>query len=425
MITPKFTTDRGYSNRLDRQDELADFRQRFIIADPDLIYADGNSLGRLPRQTVERIRAAVDKQWGEDLIRGWNTGWYDAPTRIGDKIGVLIGAAPGQVIVSDSTSVNLYKLTMAALALRPDRTKIISDELNFPSDLYIMHGCIHQMGDRHRLHIVPSTDGVTTDTNLLYDAMDEDTALVSLSHVVFKSGFLFDAEAITKRAHDTGALVVWDLSHAVGAVPIELDRWDVDFAVGCTYKYLNGGPGAPAFLYVKRDLQDQALSPIWGWFGQKSPFAFNPDYTPADGIKRFLVGTPPILSLLAMGPAVEMVIEAGIDRIRRKSVQMTEYMIYLFDEILAPLDFSLGSPRESSRRGSHVSIRHQEGYRINRALIEEMKVLPDFREPDNIRLGLSPLYTSFEDIWLMVDRIRQVVAEKRYLHYPEARLPVT
>ena len=422
---PTFTRDRGYSNRLDRQDELADFRQRFVIANPDLIYADGNSLGRLLRQTVERMRIAVEKEWGDDLIRGWNAGWYDAPARVGDKIGKLISAAPGQVIVSDSTSVNLYKLTMAALAMRPGRTKIISDELNFPSDLYIMQGCIHQIGKRHRLHIVPSTDEITTDTDLLYDAIDEDTALVSLSQVVFKSGFLYDAEAITRRAHEAGALVLWDLSHAVGAVPIELDRWGVDFAVGCTYKYLNGGPGSPAFLYVRRDLQNQALSPIWGWFGQKLPFAFDPGYAPADGIKRFLVGSPPTLSLLAMEPAVELVIEAGIDRIRRKSVQMTEYMIYLFDEILAPLDFSLGSPRESSRRGSHVSIRHNEGYRINRALIEEMKVLPDFREPDNIRLGLAPLYTSFEDVGIMVDRIRRVVDEKRYLHYPATRLPVT
>jgi kynureninase len=213
-MEPTFTTDRGYSTRLDRQDELADFRNRFVIADPDLIYADGNSLGRLTRQTVERMRMAVDKQWGEDLIRGWNAGWYDAPPRVGDKIGRVISAAPGQVIVSDSTSVNLYKLTMAALALRPARTKIVSDELNFPSDLYIMQGCIHQMGNRHRLHIVPSKDGITTDTDLLHDAIDQDTALVSLSQVVFKSGFLYDAEAITKRAHEAGALVLWDLSHA-------------------------------------------------------------------------------------------------------------------------------------------------------------------------------------------------------------------
>jgi kynureninase len=328
-------------------------------------------------------------------------------------------------VVSDSTSVNLFKLVMTALGMRPERDRIVSDVLNFPSDLYILQGCIRLLGDRHRLHLVPSSDGITVDQESLLDAIDERTALVTLSHVTFKSGFLHDAATVTERAHRKGALVLWDLSHSVGAVPMELDRWGVDLAVGCTYKYLNGGPGAPAFLYVRRDLQEEALSPIWGWFGQRSPFAFELEYEPVEGVTRFLVGTPPILSLLALESALDPVLQAGMERIRRKSVRLTSYLVYLIDALLVPLGFSLGSPRNPSRRGSHVSIRHPEGYRINRALIEEMKVLPDFREPDNIRLGLAPLYTSFAEVWRMVERIRLVVEEERYLRYPQERLSVT
>jgi len=421
----EYSFDSAFGDELDSRDDLSAYRDAFAVDDPDLIYADGNSLGRLSLKSVARMQAVIEDEWGRDLIRGWNAGWYDAPSRVGDKIGRLIGAGPGQVIVSDSTSVNLFKLTMAALNRQPGRAKIISDTLNFPSDLYVLQGCMNVLGGRHRLQVVPSSDGITVDMQAVFDAIDDNTALVSLSHVTFKSSFLYDAEAITRRAHEAGALVLWDLSHSVGAVPAELDEWQVDFAVGCTYKYLNGGPGAPAFLYLRRKLQEGTLSPIWGWFGQKSPFAFDLEYTPAIGIKRFLVGSPPILSLSAMEAAVDLVLEAGIDRIRRKSVDLTSYLIYLFDTFLAPLGFTLGSPRQADRRGSHISIRHPEGYRINRALIEEMNVLPDFREPDNIRLGLAPLYTSFADVWELVDRIRRVMEEKRHLKYPQERLPVT
>jgi kynureninase len=420
-----FAPGLAFARSLDAQDELASFRQAFVFAEPDLIYLDGNSLGRLPQRTVERVQAAVDVEWGRDLVRGWNAGWYEAPARVGEKIARLVGAGPGQVVVSDSTSVNLFKLVMAALALRPGRERIVSDMLNFPSDLYVLQGCARLLGNRHRLHLVPSADSITVDTPAILEALDERTALVALSHVVFKSGFLYDAATVTEQAHRAGALVLWDLSHSVGAVPIELDRWGVDLAVGCTYKYLNGGPGAPAFLYVRRDLQAEALSPIWGWFGQRSPFAFGLEYTPADGMARFLVGTPPILSLLALEPAVDLVLEAGMERLRRKSVRLTSYLVYLADTILTPLGFALGSPRDPARRGSHVSLRHPEAYRLNRALIEEMNVLPDFREPDNIRLGLAPLYTSFSEVWEAVDRLRRVVEEGRYLRYPAERLPVT
>lgn len=425
MENMTFEPGLAFARRLDAQDDLASFRGAFIFAEPDLIYVDGNSLGRLPQRTVERVRTAVETEWGRDLIRGWNASWYQSPARVGEKIARLVGAGPGQVVISDSTSVNLFKLAMAALAMRPARDRIVSDVLNFSSDLYILQGCVRLLGNRHRLHLVPSADGITVDQQALFDAIDERTALVTLSHVTFKSGFLYDAAAVTELAHQVGALVLWDLSHSVGAVPVELDRWSVDMAVGCTYKYLNGGPGAPAFLYVRRSLQEEAPSPIWGWFGQRSPFDFDLDYEPMEGVTRFLVGTPPVLSLLAMESALDLLLEAGVERIRRKSVRLTSYLVYLVDTVLAPLGFALGSPRDPARRGSHVSVRHPEGYRINRALIEEMKVLPDFRQPDNIRLGLPPLYTSFADVWGAVDRIRRAVEEERYLHYPTERLPVT
>ncbi|MEW6747878.1 MAG: aminotransferase class V-fold PLP-dependent enzyme [Planctomycetota bacterium] len=301
----------------------------------------------------------------------------------------------------------------------------MSDALNFPSDLYTLQGCVQELGGRHHLRLVPSPDDVSVPLEALAAEIGLETALVTLSHVAFKSGFLHDAAAITELAHSKGALVLWDLSHSAGVVPIELDRWGVDFAIGCTYKYLHGGPGSPAFLYVRKDLQEEVLSPIWGWFGRRSPFAFDLRYEPASGVRRFLVGTPPILSLLPIDWALDLVREAGVQPMRQKSVALTSYAIYLFDTVLAPLAFSLGSPRLPERRGSHVSVRHADGYRVARALIEEMKVLPDFREPDSIRLGLSPLTTSFLDVWEAVDRMRRVVEEKRYERFPQERQAVT
>jgi len=416
----------AFAGRLDKDDELGPFRKAFLFAEPDLIYLDGNSLGRLTLRAAAHIHEAVEGQWGRELIRGWNQGWYQAPGRVGDKIAPLVGSGPDQIVVSDSTSVNLFKLATAALSIQTGRQRIISDDMNFPSDLYVLQGCIHLLGNLHQLELAASADGIHGDQKALLQAIDEQTALVSLSHVAFKSGYLYDVQAITERAHQAGALVLWDVSHSVGAVPITLDEWGVDLAVGCSYKYLNGGPGAPAFLYVRRGLQDKLLSPIWGWFGEHDPFSFGLDYRPAEGIARFLVGTPPILSLLALEASLDPLLEAGIERIRRKSVLLTSYLVYLIDSVLNPLGFSLGSPRDPNKRGSHVSIRHPEAYRINRALIEEMGVLPDFREPDNIRLGVSPLYTSFEEVWQAVERLGQVVQKKHYLRYSsDERLPVT
>jgi kynureninase len=421
-----FSTTRQYAQQLDSQDPLASYREQFVINDSDLIYLDGNSLGRMPRAVIERMQKAVEDEWGTDLIRGWNRGWWEAPARIGEKIASLLGAANGQVIVSDQTSLNLYKLATAALTLQTDRKRIITDTFNFPSDLYILQGIVKLLGEQHEIiRIGALDDDITPDLAALESAINDDTVLVTLSHVTFKSGYLYDMQRITELAHRKGALVLWDLSHSAGAVPIELDKCNVDFAIGCTYKYLNGGPGAPAFLYVNKAIQEKASSPIWGWWGQNNPFALDLDYQPAQGVQRFLTGTAPMLSMIAMEAALIPLLEAGMDSLRAKSVLMTDYASYLTDHLLAPLGFSLGSPRDSTKRGSHISIRHMDGYRINRALIEEMNVIPDFRAPDNIRLGFAPLYISFTDIWEGFDRIRKVVEEKRYEKYPKQRLVVT
>jgi kynureninase len=425
MHQPKFDISTDYARQLDLQDPLAAYRQRFLCVDPELLYMDGNSLGRLSVESLEAAQEVVKDQWGSGLIRSWGTNWFDAPRRVGEKIACLCGAAPGQVLASDSTSVNLFKLVTAALEYRPGRKKIISDDMNFPSDLYILQGIIRLLNRGHELHIIPSQDSISMDLEAIFHSIDDDTALVTLSQVTFKSGFLYDVEQITRRAHQKGALVLWDLSHSIAAVPIHLDQWEADMAIGCTYKYLNGGPGSPAFLYVRRDLQDSLQSPIWGWFGDKRPFAFDLHYIPAPGIQHFLCGSPPVLSLLSMEAALQPILEAGIPAIREKSIVLTNYAVELFDEMLSPLGFSLGSPRQAAMRGSHISIRHAEGYRINRALIEEMKVIPDFREPDNIRLGLSPLYTSFSDVRETFSRIQQVMVQKRYLHFDQERLAVT
>lgn len=418
-------TSREYALKLDAVDELSGYREKFFNAEPGMIYMDGNSLGKLPRQTIKRVDEIVKEEWGMQLIRSWGINWYQAPIVVGEKIAKLVGAAEGQVAVSDSTTINLYKLAMSALMLRPERKKIITDTLNFPSDLYMLQGCAHVLGGKHKIQSLEPADGLRITTQAVLDAIDEDTALVTLSHVVFKSGYMYDAKTITEYAHKKGALVLWDLSHAVGAVPVALDAWGADFATGCTYKYLNGGPGAPAFLYVRRDLQKEALSPIWGWFGERAPFSFELDYTPAEGIQRFLCGTPPVISVLAMEQGVDLLLEVGMERLRKKSVLLTSYMIDLFDAILAPMGFTLGTPREVEQRGSHVSIRHGDGYRINLALIQEMNVIPDFREPDNIRLGLTPMYTTFQDVWETIDRIRRVMIEERHLRFTATRQTVT
>ncbi len=414
-----------YARELDKHDPLSGFRDEFVIADPDLIYLDGNSLGRLPRRTASRMREVVEHEWGRRLIRGWGEGWFTAPQRIGGKIARLLGARADEAILTDSTSVNFFKLVMAALAAKPDRRTVVTDDLNFPSDLYLLQGAVKLAGADYRLEVVHSEDGLTVSNEALAAVVDGDTALVTLTHTAFKSGYVYDMGAITEMAHRAGALMLWDLSHSAGAMPLALNGANVDLAVGCTYKYLNGGPGAPAFLYVRKELQEKLLSPIWGWFGQKAQFDMKLDYEPGPGLQRFLAGTPTMLSLAAVEPSVDLLLEAGMDRLRSKSVQQTEYLIALWEALLQPLGVTLNSPRDSNRRGSHVSLGHPEGLRIDRALIEDMNVIPDFRYPDNIRLGIAPLYTSFADIHEAVMRLRRVIVERLYEKYPVERPEVT
>ena len=415
-------TDPEYARELDRRDPLAGFRDRFVVDEPGLTYLDGNSLGRLPRAAADLARELVERQWGRRLIRGWNEGWFGLPERLGGKIARLIGAEEDEVLVADSTSVNLFKLAVAALRAQPGRPKVVTDDLNFPSDLYVLQGAF---GEGYRLDVVSSPDGVHGPEAGLAGAVDHDTGLVTLSHTTFKSGFVYDLGAVTALAHRYGAMILWDLSHSVGAVPVELGASGADLAVGCTYKYLNGGPGAPAFLFVRRGLQQRLSNPIAGWFGRADPFGFELEYRPAPGLRHFLTGTPPVLSTALVEPGVDLLLEAGMERVRAKSMAQGEYFIALWEEWLAPLGFTLNTPRDAGRRGSHVSLGHPEGWRINRALIDREGVVPDFRLPDNLRFGICPLYTTYAELHAAADALRRVAAEQRYLHYSSERGGVT
>lgn len=406
---------------LDRADPLWEYRTRFEGLGEDLIYLDGNSLGPLSVGTAPLMEMAVRSEWGADLIRSWNKDWYELPMRLGDLLAPLIGAGPGQVVFADSVTVNLFKLCSGALAHRTGRRKILTDDLNFPSDYYVIESLIEGLGKGHELVRVPSADRISLPASDICAAIGQDTALVTLSHVVFKSGYMHDLEAICQAAHEAGALVLADLSHSVGSVPVELDRWGVDMAVGCSYKYLNGGPGAPAFLYVRKSLQ-QSLRPLLsGWFGARDPFDFAPHFQPADGIRRFLVGTPPVLSMKAIEPGIRILLEAGMDRLRSKSIEQTTLLIDLCDEFLAPLGFVMASPRDASRRGSHLALRHPEAFRINKALIQpaagQPVIIPDFRTPDNLRIGIAPLFLGYEDLVRAVGRICDIVREEEYKRF--------
>jgi kynureninase len=422
-------TNISLARELDAQDELASFRDEFVIDDPNLIYLDGNSLGRLPKRTVNFMRNTIEQEWGKRLIRVWNDGWINTPAELGAKIAKLVGAHADEILVTEATSINLFKLAVAALQARPNRAGVVSDVLNFPSDLYILQGIINLLGKNHHLKLIPSADGITIDPDAVDAAIDNNTALVSLTHVAFKSAYMYNIDRVTEKAHEVGALMLWDLSHSVGAVPVDLNGCNVDLAVGCTYKYLNGGPGSPAFLYIRRDLQVQLSQPMWGWFATENPFAFELDFTPASDISRYRVGTPPMISMRALEPAVDILLEATVERLRAKSIKQTEYLIFLADQWLTPLGFTLGTPRQAEIRGSHVSLRHPESYRISRALIESpppaVQVIPDFREPDNIRLGIAPLYTTFTEIHRALNRMRTIVEEKIYEQYSIKRLSVT
>lgn len=388
----------------DAADPLRHKRADFLLP-AGKIYLDGNSLGALPRSTPPRIAALVTQEWGEDLIGSWNSaGWIDAPRTLGARIAPLIGAEADEVLVTDSTSVNLFKLLTAACLARPDRSTILSEPGNFPTDLYIADGVTRTLPDR-RLLTVPAEDIVAT--------IDDDVAVVLLTHVHYKSGRRLDMAAITAAAHACGALVLWDLSHSVGAVPVALNACNVDLAVGCGYKYLNGGPGAPAFLYVARALHNKLRSPLTGWMGHDAPFAFTDDYRPAPGITRFLCGTPPIVAMGALEQGLAQFDGVDFATLVDKSQALCELFVALVEDRCAGFDLTLLSPRDAAARGSHLSYAHPDAYALCQALIAR-GVIGDFRAPDAVRFGFTPLYTSHEDVWRAVDILADILGTKAW-----------
>ncbi len=384
------TPSREDCAKRDQADPLATFYDEFALPE-GVTYLDGNSLGAMPRAAERRMQDTIEKDWGKGLIRSWNSaGWIDLPTRLGDKIAPLIGAQAGEVIVADSTSVNLFKLLVAALRLRPDRRTILMEARDFPTDLYIAQGAAELMGEDFTCRIVPTEE--------IRDALDDTVAVLALTHVNFKTGAMHDMAGLTREAHAAGALTIWDLCHTAGAMPIDVDGAKADFALGCTYKYLNGGPGAPAFAYIPHHQQSSFRQPLTGWMGHADPFSFVDEYMPAADIKRFLSGTPNVLSLVALDASLDIWSRVDLDLLRAKSVALCDLFIDLVEAQCANHGFTLASPREGRLRGSQVSFRHEDGYAIMQALIAR-GVIGDFRAPDIVRFGFTPLYTRYVDVW--------------------------
>ncbi|MEV0237957.1 aminotransferase class V-fold PLP-dependent enzyme [Nonomuraea sp. NPDC050786] len=397
------------ARRLDAEDPLAPLRDRFVPTLPGRIYLDGHSLGRPPAAAQDTARALITTEWAHDLVNSWFSRWMRLQHDIGDLLGRhFLGAAPGQVVVTDSTGVNLYKLARAAVPARPERRLIVCDRGIFPTDRYILEGVAAERGLELRLVAFDEITGPTPDA--VARVVDERTALVCLSHVDYRSGAIADMAAINAVARSAGALTLWDLCHSAGAVPVELDACGADLAVGCTYKYLSGGPGAPAFAYVRRPLQDRLTQPIWGWFGHRDQFAMPQGYDPAPGIRRFLVGTPPVLSLALVEDGCRLLAEPGIAALRAKSQALTGLLIELYDAWLAPLGVRLAGPREAALRGGHVAFAHPAAERFGKAL-EAEEVIVDVRPPDRLRFGLAPATTSFTEVWTAADRFRGIAAQ--------------
>jgi kynureninase len=388
----------------DRADPLAPFRERFLLPE-GVVYLDGNSLGALPKAAAARVREAVEVEWGRDLIKSWNLHrWIDLPQRAGAKIARLVGARADEVVVADSTSVNLFKLLAAALRLRPDKRVILSEPGNFPTDLYVAQGLVEMLGGRHALELVPG--------ERVMSSIDDSVAVVSLTHVNYKSGRVHDMAAVTAKAHAVGALMLWDLAHSAGALPVDLNAAGADLAVGCGYKYLNGGPGAPAFLFVAARHQDSIRPPLAGWMGHAHPFTFDIDYEPAAGIARNLCGTPPILSMSALDAALDVMLEADMAAIREKSLALGDLFLALVDQECAGHGFAVGSaPR--AERGSQVGLLHPEGYAIMQALIAR-GVIGDFRAPDMLRFGFAPLYNRYAECWDAVAGLKSVMETRAW-----------
>ena len=407
MIMGELSAERA--RELDAADPLAGFRERFVFEDPSLIYLNGNSLGALPKATKQRLEEVIASEWGAALGRSWDH-WVDLPEQAGEAVAKLIGAAPGQTIVTDNTTTNLYKLAAAALDARPGRHVIVTDNDNFPTDRYVLEGIANQHNLEFRLLSTDLNDGV--DPDLVRRAVDDDTALVSLSHVAYRSGALADMASLTQVVHQSGALVMWDLCHAIGAVPVALDECDADMAVGCTYKYLNAGPGAPAFLYVAARLRDVLRQPIWGWFSQRDQFEMGPEYRPAEGMAKFMTGTPNILGTVAVLEGARLLGEAGIDRIRAKSVQLTAFLAELATEWLEPLGCTLATPLDPAERGSHLTFKHPDAEAIV-AELTKANIVADYRTPGRFRFGLSPLTTRFTDVHNAAVATRDLLIARR------------
>ena len=394
---------------LDAADPLAGHRDRFITppAAELLSYLDGNSLGRPLEATARLVDEFIRAQWGGRLIRGWDESWLEWPLTLGDRLGaVALGAAAGQTVIGDSTTVLLYKLARAAVDARPGRRTVVLDTDNFPTDRYVLEGIAAERGLRLTWIETDPATGVTAEQ--VADVVDGDTALVLFSQVAYRSGWLADVAAVNRVAHAAGALTMWDLCHSAGSVPIALDEWGVDLAVGCTYKYLNGGPGAPAFAYLRHELQGELRQPIQGWMGHRAAFEMGPGYEPAAGIRALLSGTPPILAMVPLHANLDMLAEAGIEAVRAKSLQLTDLVLDIADDWLAPYGVEVASPREPARRGGHVTLR-RDGFKELLAPLWDSGVIPDYRRPDGLRIGPAPLSTSFTEVCRGLTVLRELL----------------
>ena len=425
------TPTRDDALALDASDPLADFRRRFYIGDPDVCYLDGNSLGRLPLATIEAVNQFLTREWGNELVDGWSH-WIDEARTTGDLLGrTTLGAAPGQTLVQDTTSVNLFQLCSAAVAARPDKRTVIVDSANFPTDRYVLAGIAEQFGLRLLILDNDGTGGVAIDpdneliTPAALEPHLEDAALVSLQVVQYRSGARQDVRGITELVRRHAGLVVWDAAHAAGSIDLRFDEWNVDLAVGCTYKYGNSGPGSPAWLYVNQRMQDELGVPIRGWFANDKQFEMGPAFEKAEGIRGFQVASPSIMGLRAVQTSYRMIEEAGMSAISAKAAQGTELMLELFDAWLAPLGFDLRTPRQADQRGGHISIGHPDARRIAAAMRTMTNTIPDYRVPDSIRLAISPLPTSYTEVWDGLHRLRDLVSSGRYLEMPDTEGGVT
>lgn len=407
------------AHKLDQEDVLANFRNEFVSN--DFIYLDGNSLGKLPKKTIELQRQVLENQWGNGAITSWNAHWLDLPIRLAEKIAKLVGADTDEIFVGDNTSINLFKLAFAALSFQKDKKEILTDENNFPGDLYVLQGLVNQHFKEHKLIISENIGSQIYFEENIFAQIKKNTALLSLSAVAYKSAYRYDMAALNIHAHAHGALTIWDLSHAVGAIPINLHETNTDMAVGCTYKYLNGGPGAPAFLYIRKDLQSALQNPISAWFGHAAPFKFSSNFESSNSIQKMATGTANILSLAAIEPGLDIHLAAGIENIYQKSKQMSSFLLEMATEYLVPFGFEIASPIDVKKRGSHISLGHSEGYRISQAMIQPkqpmVKIIPDFRPPNYIRLGLAPLYNSYSEIFQTVKRLIQIIDSQEYMQF--------